>query len=129
RIAPAVPGAFRIHDGNRPSFANPQAVGFGSENPALVGQAELFEPPLQIVPRRDPALLVAALRRRLIGAEKNMAPGLRDADLRRDLPFAVPLAHQCASVPFCAEPKSIDIMKRPERVRPYGIQGPAAARV
>jgi hypothetical protein len=80
RITFAVPGAFRIDDRNRTAFANAQAVGLGAQDPAPVRQAELLQPPFQKVPRGQPAFLLAALRRRLIAAEKDVPPGNRDAD-------------------------------------------------
>ena len=67
RIAPAVPGAFRIHDGNRSAVADPQAVRFRPKDAALFGEIELFQPFLQVIPGREAAFLVAALRVRLVG--------------------------------------------------------------
>ena len=81
RITFAVPGAFRIDDRNRTALANAQTVGLGAQDAPLVRQAELLQPPFQKVPRGQPAFLLAALRRRLIAAEKDVA--LRDRDANR----------------------------------------------
>src|SRR6476660_10503635 len=73
RIALAVPGAFRVDNDNRPAFADPQAVGFGAENAALLGEPQLFEARLQKLPCDQAAVQVAALGLGLIAAQKNMA--------------------------------------------------------
>src|SRR5262245_29300016 len=52
RIALAVPRAFRINDGDRAGLADAEAVRLRAEH-AVVGQTELDETPLQIVPRHD----------------------------------------------------------------------------
>src|SRR5437764_3375831 len=72
-VALSVPCALWIHDRNRTAFANPKAVGLRAQDAALLRQSELPQAALQKVPRRKPALLVAALRVRLIAAEKNVA--------------------------------------------------------
>ena len=74
RIALAVPGAFRIDNGNRSAFADPQAVGLGAENAAVLGQPQLFEARLQKLPSDQAAMQVAALRLGLIAAEQDVAP-------------------------------------------------------
>src|SRR5262245_43489594 len=84
RIAGGVPRAFRIDDGDRSAFTDPQAVGLRAENAALLRQPELLQAPLEEVPRRQPALLLAALRVGLIAAEEDVAPRDRDADAVRD---------------------------------------------
>jgi hypothetical protein len=86
RIARPIPGTFRVHHGNRSSFADPKTVGFGSEYAALLRQAEFFQPPLQEFPRREAALLVTAFRVGLIAAQKNMAARRRHADRRGNSP-------------------------------------------
>src|SRR3954447_8298211 len=80
RIAPRVPRALRIDDRDRSAFADPQAVGLAAKNAALLRQPELLEPSLQVVPGREPPLLVATLRLRLIAAEKDVPPGDRYSD-------------------------------------------------
>ncbi len=80
RVARGVPGAVRIDDGNGPTFADPQAVGFGAQDTALVRETELLQASLQVVPCREPTLLIAAFRRALIAAQKDVAPRDRDAD-------------------------------------------------
>src|SRR5262245_58151171 len=75
RIAARVPRAFGIHDGDRPVFTNAKAVGFRAENAALLGEAELLQPPLEKFPGGEAAFLLTALRRGLIAAEKNVPLG------------------------------------------------------
>src|SRR4029079_3207818 len=75
RIAFPVPRALGIDDRNRPAFADPQAVGLRAEDAALIGEPQFLEAALQIVPGREPARLVATLRRGLIAAEEDVAPG------------------------------------------------------
>src|SRR5438309_5278452 len=88
RIAARVPRALGIDDRNRSAFADAQAVRFRAEDAALLGEPELPKAPLQELPRGEAALLVAALRRRLIAAEKDVAArdghadGLRGRALR-----------------------------------------------
>ena len=74
RIALAVPGAFRIDNGNRSAFANPQAVGLGAENAPLLGKPQLFEARLQKLPCDQAAVQVAALRLGLIAAKQDVTP-------------------------------------------------------
>jgi hypothetical protein len=86
RIARGIPRAFGIYDGNRTALADAQAIGFRAEDAALVGKPELLEPSLEVLPCDEAAFLVAALRRRLIAAEKDVAACDRHTDRRRD-PF------------------------------------------
>ena len=74
RITLAVPGTFWVHDGNRPSLADAQAIRLGPEDAALFGKLQLLEPPLQEVPRGEGAIPVAAFRIRLIAAEEDVTP-------------------------------------------------------
>src|SRR6185295_12680145 len=113
-IALAIPGAFRIDDRDRPALADSEAVGLGAQHAPLLREAEFLETLLQVVPGGHAALFVTALRRRLVGTEEDVALCLGHADLCRHLPFAVPVPHQCASVPFCAQPESIAIIKMPK---------------
>lgn len=80
RIALAVPRAFRVDNGNRSAFADPQAVGLGAEDPALLGKPQLFEARLQKLPCDQAAMQVAALRLGLIAAQENVAPRDRNTD-------------------------------------------------
>src|SRR5438034_7440873 len=80
RIAFAIPGALGIHDGDRTAFADAETVRLRAQNSTLLGQAELLETPLQKIPRREPAILLAAFRRGLIAAKKNVATRHRHAD-------------------------------------------------
>src|SRR5262245_17643132 len=48
-IAGAIPRAFRVHDGDRSAFADPQAVGLRTKNAALLRQPQLLQTPLEIV--------------------------------------------------------------------------------
>src|SRR3954447_14194692 len=80
RIALAIPGAFGIDDGNRPAFADAQAVGFGSENAALFGQPQFLEARLEKVPGDQATMQVAALRLGLVAAEKDVAARNRNTD-------------------------------------------------
>src|SRR4051812_26965704 len=78
RVAPGVPRAFRVDDRDRSAFANAQAVGLGAQDAALLGQAELLQPPFEKVPRGEPAVFLAALRVGLVAAEEDVAA--RDGD-------------------------------------------------
>ena len=80
RIAFAIPRTFRIDDSDRSAFADAEAIGLGPQHAALFGQTELLESSLEKIPGGEPALLVAALRIRLIAAEKDVPPCDRDAD-------------------------------------------------
>ena len=91
RIALAVPGAFRVHDRNRTTLADAEAVGFGAKDAALLGELQLFETPLQKRPCGEAALLLAALGFGLIAAEKNMAPRDGHTDAGRD--FSLGIGH------------------------------------
>src|SRR5262245_46554759 len=94
RIAGPVPRAFRIHDRDRSAFADSKAVGLGAQDAALVGESELLEPAFQEIPGGQAPLLLAALRRRLIAAEKDVTAGDRDAYRSGDLLLRV--GHQKA---------------------------------
>ena len=85
RIASGVPGALGVHDGDRPAFADAQAVRLGAQDAALLRQIQLSQTPLEELPRFEPARCVAALRGGLISAEKDVSPGDRHADGNGDL--------------------------------------------
>src|SRR6476660_2766536 len=72
RIAGAVPGSFGIDDRNRTAFADPQAVGLGPEDASLLRKTQRLEPRLQMIPGLQPSFLVAALRRGLVTAQKDV---------------------------------------------------------
>src|SRR4029077_9669279 len=84
RIAGTVPCAFGVDQGNRPPFADAQAIRLGAQNATLIGQPELSQPAFQVVPGDKTAFLVAAFRRRLIGAQEYVASGDWDADAGGD---------------------------------------------
>src|SRR5438046_10325745 len=72
RIAVPVPDTFGIDDGNRPALADAQAVCLGPENAAPLGEPELLQPQLQILPRGKAAVLLTTLRARLIAAQQDV---------------------------------------------------------
>src|SRR5215211_6674666 len=74
RIALRVPGAVRVDDGDRPAFANAQAVRFGPQDAALLRQAQFLETPFEECPRLEAAILVTAFRLVLVAAEKDVPP-------------------------------------------------------
>jgi hypothetical protein len=89
RIALAVPRAFRVHDRNRTTLADTEAVGFGAKNAALFREPQLLETPLQKIPCGKATVLVAAFGLRLIAAEKDVTPGDRHADAHRNLSLGI----------------------------------------
>ena len=106
RIACAVPGAFGIDDGNRPAFADAEAVRLRAQDPALFGQTHLLEALLQKLPRREPAIALAAFRFRLIAAEKNVPPRHWHADGCGDLALRITHVEQLAPAPSPYTPKA-----------------------
>src|SRR5262245_64732521 len=103
RIAGAVPRALWIDDGDRSAFADAQAVRFRSQDAALLRQPELLQACFQKLPRGEAAILVAALRLRLVAAEENMAArdghadAVRDGTLRLDRHTAGPRSEEHTS--------------------------------
>src|SRR5438477_621057 len=87
RVARAIPRAFGIDHRDRPAFANAQTVRLRSEDAALLGQPERLEALLEVVPGREPALFLAALRVGLIAAEEDVAAGDVDPYRPRDGPL------------------------------------------
>ena len=87
RIAPPIPRAFGIHDGNGTTLADAKAVHLAAQDAALFRQAELSQAAFEELPRYEPALLLAALRGRLIAAEEDVASRDRHADRRGNLPL------------------------------------------
>src|SRR5262252_704252 len=84
RIAARVPRALRVDDGDRSALADAEAIRFRAQDAALLRQPELLEAPFEELPRREAAFLLAALRIRLVAAEKDVPPRARDADRLRD---------------------------------------------
>ena len=82
-IALAIPRAFRVDDGNGAGLAHAKAVGLGAQN-AVVGEPQLDQTPLQVVPRHDRSLPIAAFRLGLVAAEEDVAPGNPDAKFLDD---------------------------------------------
>ena len=80
RIAAAVPRAFGIDDRNRAALANAKAVDLRTEDAALLRQAKLLQAAFQKFPRRQAAILVAALRVRLIAAQEDVPARYGNAD-------------------------------------------------
>jgi len=83
-IAAAVPRSLGIDNGYRSPLADAQAIGLGSKDASLLGEAKLTEAPFQKLPRCETALTIAALRIGLITAEKNVALRDRDANAIRN---------------------------------------------
>ena len=73
RIARGIPRTFRVDDGDWAAFADAEAVGLGAEDAALLRQAKLLQPALEKIPRREPAIFLAALRRGLVATQKDVA--------------------------------------------------------
>ena len=84
RIAAPIPRALGIDDRDRSTFADAQAIRLRAENAALLRQTEFLQPPLEKLPRGEPAFLLTAFRIGLIAAEKNVAPRNGHADALRD---------------------------------------------
>src|SRR5690349_9530469 len=80
RIAAAVPRALGVDDGDGAAFADAEAVHFRPEDAALFGEPELLQPALEELPRGQPAISLAAFRRRLIAAEENVPARRGHAD-------------------------------------------------
>src|SRR5688572_29054160 len=80
RVALPVPRALGIDDGDGAALADAEAVRLGAQDAAVLREAELLEAPLQELPGRQAPFLVAAFRGGLVAAEKNVSPGLGDAD-------------------------------------------------
>ena len=85
RIALAIPRAFGIHHGDGTTLADAKAIHLAAQDAALFREAELSQAALEEFPRCEPTLLLAAFRRRLIAAEKDVPPRHRNADRRGNL--------------------------------------------
>src|SRR5207302_1440567 len=86
-----IPDALRIHHRDRPPLADPRAVGLGAIH--AIAEPQFREPLLQIRPGLCPALLRAALRFGLLGAQKNVTPRGSDPLLGRDLFETLVMSH------------------------------------
>jgi len=89
RVAFAVPSTFRVHNRNRTTFTDAQAVRFGAKDAALFREPQLLQTTLQEIPRGEAAILVTAFRFRLIAAEKDMASRDRHTDAGRDVSLGI----------------------------------------
>ena len=83
RIALAIPRAFRVDNGNGAGLADAKAVRLGAQH-SVIGEPQLDQTPLQIVPRHDRPIPIAAFRLGLVAAEENVAPGDADPQLLDD---------------------------------------------
>jgi len=77
-----IPDTFRINDRDRSARADAKAIRFGAIHLRVraAGQTEFLEPLFQIRPRVESKFLGAALRLRLVGAKKNVARDVLDAE-------------------------------------------------
>jgi hypothetical protein len=80
RIAVRIPGAFRVDHRDRPGLTDAQAVRPRPQDAAFVRQPEFGEPLLEVIPRDDRSLAVAALGLGLIAAQQDVAPRHGNAD-------------------------------------------------
>jgi hypothetical protein len=88
RIALSIPRPFRVDDGDGAGLADAKAVGLGAQH-AAIGEPQLDETPLQVVPRHNRPIPIAAFRLGLVAAEENVAPGDAEPQLLDDGVFAV----------------------------------------
>jgi hypothetical protein len=91
RVTLAVPSSFRVHDGNRTTLADAEAVGFRAKDAAPFRELQLLEAPLQKSPCGKAPLLVAAFGFGLIAAEENVPPGDWHTDTGGD--FSLGIGH------------------------------------
>ena len=87
-IALPIPRPFGIDNGDRAAFADSKAVHLAAQDTALLRQPELFQTTFQELPGGEAAIFLAALRVRLIAAEKNMPPRDRHSDAVGNLRLA-----------------------------------------
>jgi hypothetical protein len=83
RIALAIPRAFRVDDGDGAGLAHAKAVGLGAQY-AVIGEPQFDQTPLQVVPRHNRPIPIAAFRLGLVAAEENVAPGDAEPQLLYD---------------------------------------------
>ncbi len=80
RSGRVVPHAIRVHDCDWSILADAQAVGLGAVNDVVArGEAELAEPPLEILPGGNVDLMRSALWLGLFRTQENVAPDAADA--------------------------------------------------
>ena len=115
RIASVVPRAFRVHDGNGPTLANAQAVGFRAKNAARLRQPELAQTPFQEGPGRQPSFFFAALGCGLVAAQEDVPAGNRDAFRIRDV---AKVGAHIRHVRWMFMPKSVAQSPKPEAQSP-----------
>jgi hypothetical protein len=84
-ITGSIPGALGIHNGDWSAFADPEAVRFRTQDAASIGELQLFQSFFEIVPCFEASRFLAAFRRALIAAEKDVTPGKRDANVSSNL--------------------------------------------
>jgi hypothetical protein len=84
-ITGSIPGAVGIHNGDWAAFADPEAVRFRAQNAAPVRELQLFQAFLEVVPGFEAPRFLAAFRRALIAAEKDVTPCSRDANVGSNL--------------------------------------------
>ena len=96
RIAVAVPRPLRIDDARWVRLRRSAGSLFSNGGCRPFREAQLQQTPLQIVPRREAALLVAALRLGLIAAEEDVTPGHGRANAGGD--FFLRCGHMTVSV-------------------------------
>src|SRR6187401_1763117 len=77
--AVAIPHPFRIDHRDRTFAAHAQAIGLGTRDTVL-GQVELFQPPLEIIPGLVRILARAALGLALVTAQEDVPPRTDDSD-------------------------------------------------
>ena len=85
RPAVGIPGPLGVDHGDRPTVADPQAVGLGSLDASLFGEAKLLEPALEMVPGLEGFIPPAALGLGLVAAEKDVPPGAGNPQLLHDV--------------------------------------------
>src|SRR5688500_14152880 len=78
-VAPAVPRALGVNHGDRPALADAEAIRLRARYAAALREAELLEAALEVLPRREAPLLVAALGLALVAAEQHVPLRLREA--------------------------------------------------
>jgi hypothetical protein len=81
RIAVMVPRAFGVHDGDRPTLANAKAIRLRPIDAPVLGETELFEATLQVIPRFQGARLVTTLGFCLVTTEEDVPANGRDTQI------------------------------------------------
>jgi hypothetical protein len=89
-IAGSVPCAFGIDDRDRPVFTDLKAMNFRPEYSPVPSETELFQTTFEVLPSYERSLAVAALRLRLIAAEKDVTANTGHTCLFGDLGSSAP---------------------------------------